>query len=410
MDLDSVKNDSVKPLILLVDDAPKNIQILGYMLSCEGFEISVAISGKQALSIVNNRPPDLILLDVMMPDLNGFEVCSQIKSNKNTSNIPIIFVSASEDVESKLKGFEAGAADYITKPFQSIEVIARVHTHLALKEAIQTVNKYNIQLEMMLEERTKELIKTERHAAFSLLIQGIVHNLRNPLSGVSGGAEMILLNRELMKKRGVSIPSELIETFDDVWKYADMIFTSSKKLVFMIDSLMSKSKSDKTDNIEIINLNDIIDQEINFLFADQRFRHNVKKTIKLSDNKLMLEIVPSELSQIFLNLVKNAMDAMFSQENAEISIITGKENETVWISIEDNGSGIPKNIQSKIFDPFFSTKPKASSAIGNEPIGTGLGLHTCSQMIRSYKGLIEMDSKVGRGTKFKIYFPRIKEI
>jgi len=392
-----------KKVILFVDDTPSNIQVLGKMLGDKGYEISVATSGKQALSIVEKIIPDLILLDVMMPEMDGFTVGKTLKENPLTKDIPILFISAKDDMESKLKGFEIGGADYITKPFQSAEVIARVRTHLELKNALDTVNKYNAQLEQMLEERTKELIKSERHAAFSLLIQGIVHNLKNPLNGVSGGAQMILLNRDILLQEGKMIPEELTGIFKEDWKFAQMIYDSSKNLNKMIDSLMAKSRSDKTDSIEQIDMNNLISQEFNFLLADQKFKHNVKKKVNLSESKLMLEIVPSELSQIFHNLIKNAMDAMYAQQGAELTIESGSENNKVWLSVEDNGPGIPENIRSKIFDPFFTTKTKKPDS--DEPIGTGLGLHTLAQMVDSYKGKIILDSKEGVGTKFKIYFP-----
>jgi PAS domain S-box-containing protein len=283
-----------------------------------------------------------------------------------------------------------------------------IESEKKIREAMDTINEYNQKLEQMLEDRTKDLIRTERHAAFSLLIQGIVHNLRNPLTVVSSGAELILLNKEKLENDNVTIPEELKSALESSWHNSALIIKSSKKLVKIINSMMAKSKSDNTDEIETVDINEIVNQELEFLDTDSQFKSRLRKSIYLANDKLMVEIVPSEVSQVFQNLVRNAMDALYSTVDAMIEIYTGRSDDKVWFSIQDNGPGIPKDIQSKIFDPFFSTKPKATTKKSEEPVGTGLGLYICSEMVHAYDGKIELKSKENVGTKVTVYIPASK--
>jgi len=403
------KNDH---LILIVDDLPKNLQVLGNILSNAGYRIAVATNGEQALRILDKKMPDLILLDVMMPGMDGFEVCRKIRSDKRFDNLPVLFVSAKSDTESKVQGFEIGAADYITKPFQAAEVLARVKTHLKLKKAVQTITEYNLQLESMLEERTRELIKSERLAAFSLFSQGIVHNLKNPLTSISGGAQIILLGKEQFEESLPSPKDAATQKYlDTVTRHSELIRRAVDKMLTMINSLMAKSQSDKNNNIMCVDINESLRLEISFLNADLRFKNQTQKTINLSDTALWAEVVPSELSQIFQNLIQNALDAMHGQEDATIEICSGENENEVWFAIKDNGPGIPEDIKARIYDPFFTTKGKVSlngenGANNGKPTGTGLGLHICSQMVNSYKGRIQLQSQAGKGTSFTVSFPK----
>lgn len=285
------------------------------------------------------------------------------------------------------------------------DISSSIESEEKIREAMQTINTYNQKLEHMLKDRTKDLIRTERHAAFSLLIQGIVHNLRNPLTVVSGGAELILLNKEILENDNVEIPEELKSVLESSWHNSTLILESSKKLAKIISSMMAKSKSDNTDEIETVDLNEIVSQELEFLDTDSQFKNRLRKSIYLVNDKLLVDIVPSELSQVFQNLVRNALDAVYLKEDAMLEINTGRTDDMVWFSIQDNGPGVPKEIQSKIFDPFFSTKPKATTKNAEEPVGTGLGLHICSEMVNAYDGKIEIKSKDNIGTIVTVHIP-----
>ncbi|KAA3617569.1 MAG: sensor histidine kinase [Calditrichaeota bacterium] len=273
-----------------------------------------------------------------------------------------------------------------------------------LKNAMSTIYKYNHQLEDMLEERTKHLIQTERHAAFSILSQGIVHNLKNPLSIISAASQILRLTKPQFAKD--ELPEKIAEFMFQVDKNIEKVEIGTKRMLEMINSLMAKSKSDTSKAVETVNINDLIRKEIDFLSADSVFKNKVDKDISFVESDLYVDILPGELSQIFQNLVRNSLDAMHEKKDAKISIFTGFSEDEVWFSIKDNGPGISKENQSKIFDPFFSTKPSADKKTNGAPTGTGLGLHMCSQMAGNYKGRIEVISDMGKGAEFKIYFPK----
>ena len=209
------KTEKKNSSILIVDDVNKNLQLMATILLDKGYDIRIASNGKQALHSLDQELVDLILLDVMMPEMDGFEVCQKIKANPETANIPILFLTAKTEVTDKVRGFEIGGADYITKPFDPIEVIARINAHLQLKLANDTILEYSDQLEEMLYERTHELIMSERQATIGQLIQGIVHNLRGPLTVIGPGSQMIKMKLDNFEK---------IENEDD-----DESYKSTKK-------------------------------------------------------------------------------------------------------------------------------------------------------------------------------------
>lgn len=291
--------------------------------------------------------------------------------------------------------------------YSTLEDKVKERTH-ELKNAMQKIHKYNTILESLLEERTRELIKTERHAAFSLLSQGIVHNLKNPLTIIHGSAQILRYVRPDLENEQLS---ERISTYlDSVKTQVDRIDNGVERMLAMINSLMTKSRSDKSENIERTDINTILHREIEFLEADQFFKHKVKKNIHLYERPLLADVVPGEISQIFQNLIRNALDAMYDMENPELIISSGKDHENVWFYISDNGPGIAEENQKKIFDPFFTTKPKAGEAADGKPTGTGLGLHMCMQMAQSYKGTITVQSKPGVGTVIKVILPSANKI
>lgn len=385
--------------ILVVDDDMMNLDVLWEILS-DDYIVKLADSGTKALSLLDDFKPDLILLDIMMPIMDGYETAKKIKENKGFANIPIIFVTALNDMENKIKGFKVGISDYITKPFEYDEIIARVETHIRLKKAVEMINKYNNELETMLEIRTKELINTEKKAAFSLVIAGIIHNLKGPLSGILGGADLLSLSFNKL-----DIPPKDLEKLNS---FLDIIKIGTNKLDTMINSMMIKAKTDETSNIEVKDLNLLIKRELTFLEANLEFKNRIKKEIDLYDDEpLLISVVPSEVVQVFQNILNNAIDAMWQQSQKYICIKTGVKNKMIFFSIKDNGTGISKENLDKIFDPFFTTKVKEKGDNEfSEPIGTGLGLYSTYQIINNnYNGKIEINSDK-HGTEFIIYIPR----
>ncbi|MGH1365650.1 MAG: hybrid sensor histidine kinase/response regulator [Calditrichia bacterium] len=398
-------------LILIVDDIPRNIQLLGNILSKDGFKVAVANHGKQALTIIDKRQPDLILLDVMMPELNGYQVCERVKSSEATADIPIIFLTAKNDVEDKLRGFAVGGADFVTKPFEPAEVIARVHTQLRLKKMSDLLKLHNTQLEEMLENRTQALIRSERHSAFSLMIQGIIHNLKNPLNLIYAGCQFIEMEKPQINMIMQRLPERQAEPLNQrleyIWKSAVMIDKGSKQLLEMVDSMMAKSRSDQQENLNKIDLNVLVQQEYEFLLSDPDFRHGIGRKLEVCSSYLPVCIVPAEIAQVLQNLIRNSLDALRGRPQPNISVKTGKSENTAWIEVEDNGTGIPADYLSKVFEPFFTTKPAAGKAREGEPSGTGLGLHICKAMVEAHHGKIKITSKLNIGTCIRVELPLV---
>jgi len=211
--------------ILIVDDVARNIQILGNILSSHGFQIAYAQSGKHALSIAQKQNFDLVLLDIMMPEMDGYEVCLKLKSDKKTAEVPVIFLTAKADMESIVKGFETGGQDYITKPFNSAELLARVNTHILLREQKSQLKEMNAHLERKVEERTVELKKANKlleklDNTKSDFLSIISHELRTPLNGVIGLTN--LLEDSLMDKGQKEYLNHLKEVSERLVRFSDM--------------------------------------------------------------------------------------------------------------------------------------------------------------------------------------------
>lgn len=179
--------------ILIVDDTPNNLRFLSKMLTEQGYEVRKAINGAMALKSVQSEPPDLILLDIMMPELNGYEVCSALKSDQRTREIPIIFLSALDEVMDKVKAFKVGGIDYITKPFQFEEVLVRVKTHLTLRQLTQDLEKRVAERTQEMQQALRELQQTqlqlvqhEKMSTLGQLVAGIGHEINNPINLIAG--------------------------------------------------------------------------------------------------------------------------------------------------------------------------------------------------------------------------------
>ncbi len=388
----------------------KNIQLLFSILADEGFDIHFATNGKAALKHLEERSVDIILLDIMMPEMDGFTVCKKLKENERTRHIPVIFLTAKTDAEDKVRGLSLGAVDYMTKPFHGPEVLARIRNQLKIIDQQKTIQVYNEKLAQMLEERTRELIRTERQAVFGQLVQGIVHNLKNPLASAMMSAQMITDSFEKVLDPDLSQEDKLamfMKMKDRVENAVDFISLSHETLDKMISSLLVKSRMDSTEKEVVFDLNELVKRELEFLQADLEFKHNVEKVVEMTPLPATIQMAPGNMSQVLQNLIRNALDAMYATKEARIRIETRRIHEHIQLKISDNGPGIDQAIIDQIFDPFFTTKPLATESSDDEdtPRGTGLGLWICKQMITTAGGNITVLSEPGQGTTFTITLP-----
>jgi len=362
------------PRILIVDDEPSNIQVLIAILQRD-YTLTVANSGAKALNMATRYPqPNLILLDIMMPDITGYEVCQQLKENPETHAIPIVFVTALAEIGNEAKGFELGAVDYITKPISPTIVRARVKSHLRMEQLTQQLQEQNQSLKAALQMRKD-------------LAHMIVHDLRNPLSS-------ILLGCSLLKMRGQNLNDYQINKIDQ-------ISAEAKTLDGLIDTILvtAKLEADKlilhSENMSLNALGDSV------LKRFQDIAHHRQISL-LGDWVTPEPIVATDQSlmrRVFENLVSNALK--FSPVGSQIYLKTSyTEHHDFMVEVIDQGSGVPADKRDAIFEPSETAK------VLEQASQLGLGLAFCKMVIQSHGGWIEVTDNQPQGATFRIILPR----
>jgi two-component system sensor histidine kinase/response regulator len=367
----SISQEVSKPVILAVDDSPANIDMVKGIFA-QDYIVQAAVSGKIALEIVGKKKPDLILLDIMMPEMDGFMVCRHLKSNPDTASIPIIFVTVITETEDIIKGFNLGAVDYVTKPFKPTELLARVRTHLELKNARKKIENQN-----------KELIEA---ATLREDVDHIFHHdLKNPLQVVISCPQLLLMNQNLTEKE---------------IKYINIIRESGYRMLDMINRSLDMFKMERgvyqlnLAPVDILNVVNIIESEVDKI----RKEKNIQIKTELSGRPLNQEdtfvIIGEKLLcySMLVNLIQNAIEA--SPENESILISINK-NESAIISIHNKGV-VPEKIRDKFFAK-FTTSGKIT--------GSGLGTYSAKLIAEIQRGKINMTTSETEGTTITIQLP-----
>lgn len=424
--------------ILAVDDNSTNLSVLSQALKQVGLKVRVAMNGASAIKIAQQYSPELILLDIQMPDMDGFETCARLKANLSTQAIPIIFMTAMADTDSKVKGLSLGAVDYITKPFEEQEVIARVKVHLQLRQLAKTLEERNTQLqhwteelEQRVAERTAEisqalqdlqqfqlqLIQSEKMSTLGQLVAGIAHELNNPIGCIANNLSpafeyVATLTKVIdfyqqfcpeatLKMEQMLGDMDMAFALEDLPKLLKSMKLSTERITDISISLRNFSRSDASTKVRV-NLHDGLDSTLTIL------SHRLKavgsrpliKVIKDYGDLPDLECYPGLLNQVFMNIIANAIDALEESLPTipEIRIQTSFINRQIIILIADNGIGMSAEVQQKAFNQLFTTK-----VVGK---GTGLGLSIARQIVEEkHGGHITFTSEVGKGTEFAIAFP-----
>lgn len=442
-------------LILIVDDVSHNLQFIGDIVETAGYETTFATNGQQALDRVKQSRPDLILLDLMMPGMDGIEVCSILKADPNYRDLPIIFLTASQEANSVIQAFKQGAVDYIFKPFKNEEVLVRIENQLRLYTQEKQLESQNLRLQAEIQDRIKaeaelkakttqleqalnelkstqvELIQSQRMSALGQLVAGIAHEINNPTNFIMGNINhaiyyfqslenLIKLYQEFFPEANPKINNfieyiDLDFLLDDCPKMMNSIQTGAERLDQIVCSLRNFSRLNEA-QVKTVDIHSGIDNTL--LILKHRFQAvGARPEIQVVKDYAQLPQVTcyvSQLNQVFLLLLTNAIEALENVSGVIPTITIRTEAvktpspqpintpsqtiDRINIYISDNGSGIEPDIVPNIFDPFFTTKD-----VGN---GTGLGLSISHKIIvQKHKGKICCHSTPGQGTTFIVTIP-----
>jgi two-component system, sensor histidine kinase and response regulator len=360
--------------ILVVDDQPINVQLLKRKLEREGIQVVTAYTGQEALETVKSEKPDLILLDVMMPDMDGIEVCQRLQENDDTRFIPVIFITARSSKEGKLEGLGVGAVDYITKPIDLDETLARVQTQLRFV----VINREMLDLQ-------RRLVETRRTATIGAITQGIAHNLNNLLGVVMGYLDLV--------KSHCNNPN-------DVKENARQAEIAAQRIITIIKQLSSVAGRGPVSLVKC-KLQHLLEGSVLRYQADNEITETVTVTNPLGD--LIIETHVEAFEDAVAKILINAWESYDGQKIKDhpISITTQlvekpKEGKFVEIRIDDHGHGVDPKIRDSMFEPFVSTK---------RTVGVGMGLTIARHTFQSMGGEVVLTNGHGGGTSAILLHP-----
>jgi len=361
--------------LLVVDDNVNNIQVVGSILKDIGYKLAIAKDGKTALELAKQTEPDLILLDIMMPEMDGFEVCRRLKADIKTKKIPVIFLTAKSETDDIVKAFSLGGVDYVTKPFKKEELIVRVKNHLELVESKRTIEKQNEEL---------AVLNASKDQLFSI----ISHDLRSPLGAVKSFLNIFSTTNKNFTKADIDeIVGLLKQNVDQTYNLLDnlLLWARSQRDVLEIKK-------------ELVNIHSIVESSL-LLLKDVASEKNIEIQ-NIVEKDCLIKGDNNMLNTIFRNLISNAIK--FSEEQGLI-VCSAEETESgIEITVSDNGVGMTKDKAEKIFEPhsYVTTYGTAGEK------GSGLGLKLCSTFIEMHSGKIWAESEEGKGTDVKIILPK----
>ncbi len=401
--------------LLIVDDTPENVKVLFKFLTDAGFKVLVAQDGEDGIRKAEHALPDLVLLDVMMPRMNGFEVCQIFKTRDKLKAIPVIFMTALTDTVDKVRGFDVGAADYITKPIQQEEVLARVTAHLRLyklqrqlqyknnelqerTEQLQSEIRHRKEVQMSLEtanlvlaQRTVELQKRtqeleQRNMELDAFAHTVAHDLKNPLSGVIGLSEILL------EKCTPDKPMDA-KSLDRLQKIND----AAMQILGIINAILllagvSRHKSVELDSVDMKSL---VQQVINTRLST--LINQYRATIVLPETLPVARGYTPWIEEVWVNYLTNAMKYGGEIPRLEISAEV-LPNNVIKYCIQDNGSGIAVEQQNQLFTPFTRLHTERAD-------GHGLGLSIVKQIVEKLGGCVGVESQLGQGSLFYFTLP-----
>jgi|LGVE01.1.fsa_nt_gb signal transduction histidine kinase len=379
-----------KQLVLIVDDEPNNIRVVGNMLRGDDYEIALARSGKEALARVKSNSVDLILLDIMMPGMDGYEVCEHLIKDPETKDIPVIFLTAKTDTDSIIEGFKIGGQDYITKPFNSAELLTRVRTHLKLKRNQDMLLHSNEQLQREVAERKKAEVMLEQALAdlkrsntdLEQFAYVVSHDLQEPLRMVSSYMELLRQRYE----------GKLDSNADDFIGFA--VDGASRMHTMIQDLLIYSRVSTRGKPLTPTNCEDILPQAL----ANLKLAIGDSGAVVTHDALPTVNVDASQLLRLFQNLIGNAIK--FRGDNPpHIRLLAEQKGDEWEFSVADNGIGIAPEYFARIFIIFQRLHSR------EEYSGTGIGLSVCKKIVERHGGRMWVESEPGKGSTFYFTIP-----
>lgn len=393
--------------ILIADDSRASLILLQRGLGRLGYDIVTAESGKEALQLARENDVDIFVLDVQMPGLAGsdirhagFDTARALHRLEQYREAPIIFLTGEEDIQQRIKGFEAGGVDYIVKPFHTVEVAKRVGIHLELFRRRRESERYATEMEILANERAKQLAHADRLAMLGTLAGGVAHEINNPLSFISGNVQTVvnmwpdlesLLQSEITRGSEESDECQYIK--EEMPEILDGIQGGIKRIAKIVNGLKTYVR-DKDVDREAFQIAQCFDGAITVAGGALS---QVEVLTEFADSLPAVLGDSQQIEQVLINLCVNAAHAMEGREDQRIWVRAKRTGKYVYVSVEDNGAGIPEEALPKLWNPFFTTKE-----VGK---GTGLGLSICQNIIREHGGDIEACNMEGGGARFTFNLP-----
>lgn len=352
--------------ILIVDDNPDSLRILVEMLQCRGYRVRSATNGKRALQSAQKSPPELILLDVCMPDMTGLQVCTALKEQEESKDVPVLFISALDDTQDKLRAFEQGGVDYITKPFQEAEVLARIETQLTILRQRRKIEHDFRHLKQLEELRDG-------------LTHMLVHDLRSPLTGIVGYAHL------LQRMVGPRLQA-------DELTWLNQIKDLTSHLIDMVSNILDVSRLEANNMplvVQKVCLRTLANEAVGSLGA-------VEHTIEIVAPACVETVCdPALIRRVVANLTGNAL--RYSPPDQPVQVMIQQAGSVIETRVRDRGPGVPTEFQERIFEKFTQVERR-----GNH---SGLGLTFCKLVVEKHAGKIGVHSQPGQGAEFWFQLP-----
>jgi signal transduction histidine kinase len=404
--------------VFIADDNPENLQVLSDLLESEGYEIRASLSGDEMLQSVEYQLPDLIILDVHMPERDGYEICHELKASEATRDIPVLFCSALDEPYNIVKGFEVGGVDYITKPFRNREVLARVRTHMELREK-QAALERNLEY---LKNAQQHLIETEKMASIGVFTSGIAHEINNPINYIINSLEGLRRDYADITRildyctahedaqgdsaggfagnlRSLLDEIEYPSVQEEMEQLLDGIYSGALKVHEIVKSLRAFSTSDDEPQ-QAVDVPTEMDRAI--LMVGHKLNEHVEIGRSV-ENSATVTAQPGQLSQVVLQLLENSLDAIENAPEREqhrilISVQSDPAGSNqVLLQVADDGCGMSQETLRYARVPFYTAKE-----VGH---GTGLGLTTVEHIVGDLNGTLDISSSLGEGTTVSIHLP-----